>query len=302
MSRWAKLHAKVSDSYDFADAHARDPNAALLFLLALPQADVFGVLPGHPGLLRGKLCGLLALTDAQVEAAFGVLCDCGMMRAYADSKGRPMYIIPGYEQHQDVRWDRVGRPEHDLPADWEPSEEFERAIGAAPNCVLAAWMRDRSRSGPGVVPEQSGLDVDVDTDTEQPSAPPATADDASSEPAKEDTLAQKLAKAAWALFGQDGTPPGNVFAAAQQLVDAHGDKCKDLYRHIRDTEDRDLKGAKPGTKVAAVLRSWISEGKRFLWDPSAQPRAKTAGGAALPLPDDDPDPFHAMQRREGVRA
>jgi hypothetical protein len=161
----------------------------------------------------------------------------------------------------------------------------------------------------GKVPPDSDVDSDSDVDgdvdgkeTPTPSAPPATADDASSEPAKDDTLAQKLAKASWALFGQEGTPPGNVFAAAQQLVDAHGDKCKDLYRHIRDTEDRDLKGAKPGTKVAAVLRSWISEGKRFLWDPSAQPRAKTAGGAALPLPDDDPDPFHAMQRREGVRA
>jgi hypothetical protein len=181
VSRWAKLHAKVSDSYDFADAHARDPNAALLFLLALPQADVFGVLPGHPGLLRGKLCGLLTLTDADVEIAFGVLCECGLVRAYADSKGRPMYIIPGYEQHQDVRWDRVGRPEHDLPADWEPSEDFTRAVDAAPKCVLAAWMRDRSKTTPGVVPECSGLDVDVDvdteedTDTERRSAAPAEA-------------------------------------------------------------------------------------------------------------------------------
>ena len=167
MARWAKLHDKVSESYDFAEAHRRDPNAALLFLLALPHADVYGVLPGHPRLLQGKLCGLLDLTDDQIAAAFVVLDDLGMVVCYHDSKGRPLVCVANYGAHQDVRWDRVAPPTHELPPCWTPPADLLTTAKVKPDCEIAAWLRQARGSGPGPLRDHSRLDTEEETEEEE---------------------------------------------------------------------------------------------------------------------------------------
>jgi len=57
MAEWVKLHAKITESEDFAALQAADPNAALLFLMSLPIAAPWGILPRSAAVLR--MCTLL---------------------------------------------------------------------------------------------------------------------------------------------------------------------------------------------------------------------------------------------------
>ena len=182
MSRWVKLHAKISESYDFAEVHAEDKNAALLFLLALPQADVFGVLPGHSAILKGKLCSMLDITEEQVSNAFNVLVSHKLLIEYTDSNHRRLYIIPKYSAYQDTRWGRISTPEYELPEGWEPPAELLASIEKYPESDIAKWWQSRqkkndktqcagllpdySRTTPGLLPDKSRPETETETETE----------------------------------------------------------------------------------------------------------------------------------------
>jgi len=297
VARWAKLHDKVSESYDFAEAHRRDPNAALLFLLALPHADVYGILPGHPRLLH-KVCALLDLTDDQLDAAFRVLHEIGLVICYLDSKQRPLVCIVNYGTHQDVRWDRVAPPTHELPPGWTPPNDLKEACKKYPECEVAAWLRQACGSGPGVVPEDSRLDTDTEEDTEAETDPtggtPPAAGVASGKPmnlklmgspdppadlvaAREKAKPEgvQFAVALWALFRQEGTPPKTVFAATGKFCKRHGERWRVFVDTITDT---DLHGAEAETKLVGLVIDAEPENKRFTWDPEKQGVAPRATG------------------------
>lgn len=150
---WAKISARISESEDYAEVYRRSRAAAVLFLIALPHADVFGVLPGNLAVLRGKICPLLPFSDEDLKVAMDVLCECGLLRYYESSSGRPHYLITKYALHQDVRWDRVGRPEYELPADWVPPKALKTAAEKHPASPIAVWLRDRTAPASEPEPE-----------------------------------------------------------------------------------------------------------------------------------------------------
>lgn len=247
---------------------------------------------GRHALLSSRdLADLTGGSQHTVEASLSSLVKHGVVERVEVSRGN----VFAYGMNSDVLQWGGGSPE------WRDAKVHLRHVQQT-----QAYQQDR-----GYLSAETRIGVREITDTypqnegeEQPFSPSAASPDGTRQevrqqeqqqdseephgevpdPHREETLAQRLAQATWRLYGQVGTPPGNVFAAAQQLVDAHGEKCKDLFRHIRDAEDHALNGAKPGTKVAAVLRSWISEGKRFLWDPTSGSKTKTASASETDAP------------------
>ena len=128
MSQWAKIDAKSSESEDIAALHAANPNAALLFLLALPQAVPWGVLPGTPALFRGRVCPLLDIGLDEVKTCLRLIIDQGLFVAYNDSKGKPLVFFATWNEHQGRQWDRVAPPQYDLPPCWTPPPGFAKGL------------------------------------------------------------------------------------------------------------------------------------------------------------------------------
>ena len=287
MARWAKLHDKVSESYDFAEAHRRDPNAALLFLLALPHADVYGILPGHPRLLH-KVCALLDLTDEQISDAFAVLHDLGLVVCYEDSHERPLVCVVNYGTHQDVRWDRIAPPAHELPPGWTPPADLLATVKAKPECEVAAWLQRACGTTPGPLPDHSRLDTDTEEETEEETeetkgSAPAVADAAPKPQTKQrkpkdreaDTPVQAVVRLAWEAHGYTSTPDGSGYAGLVKLVQAKGiPLAEEWATHVRGEEPELPEGADPWPWFtdrfrAALNRPWEWQvdgqagGKRF---------------------------------------
>lgn len=129
MSQWARLHVETSDSEDVAALQAQDPNAALLFLMGMPHAMPWGVLPGSPALFRAKVCPLFDLSLSTVETCLRLLIDSGMMVGYLDSRGKPLVYYAAWNRYQgSQQWSRVGPPPHDLPPSWEPPLNIAQAL------------------------------------------------------------------------------------------------------------------------------------------------------------------------------
>jgi len=82
LSRWARLHDGVSTSLDFAAICREDDRAGLLFLLLLPQCDVYGIMAAHPALVKAATCPLLPWTTEDVEDCLGILESHGMILRY----------------------------------------------------------------------------------------------------------------------------------------------------------------------------------------------------------------------------
>jgi len=131
MNQWAKLHGKLSESEDFMALHAADPNAALLFLMALPQAAPWGVLPANPVLFRARVCPMLDLSLEQVQTCLRLIIDQGMMTAYDDRQGKPLVYITHWNENQSRQWSRVAAPQYDLPPDWTPPAGLAKGLADA---------------------------------------------------------------------------------------------------------------------------------------------------------------------------
>lgn len=200
MHSWAKLSSKLAESEQYADAANTDPVAGMLFLMALPQADLYGILPGDLRLFAGRVCPLLALTPKRIGKALDVLHEHGLIVRY-EADGKQWLWLPGWHRHQDVRWSRIGPPDYPLPPEWTPPEELERACAqdADGERPLTRWFRrfcgdDAGQSGgvpetpgdSGSVPPRRRLDVDADADADKTSTTLAGSADA--EPAPTDGL------------------------------------------------------------------------------------------------------------------
>lgn len=80
---------------------------------------------------------------------------------------------------------------------------------------------------------------------------------------------QRMAETVWTAFGQTGTPPSGVYAAAGQFHELHGDSACDAFGAWALDNAPPLDGAKPEKAVADWLRGYKSRSKDFLWDGSA---------------------------------
>lgn len=131
MADWVKLHAKITESEDIAALQAQDPNAALLFLMSLPVAAPWGILPRSPAVFRGRVTPMFDLSLDQVETCLRLVIDKGMYREYTDRDGKAHLYVTTWTQNQTRQWDRVGAPPCDLPPNWEPPEDIAKAIATS---------------------------------------------------------------------------------------------------------------------------------------------------------------------------
>lgn len=131
MAEWVKLHSKISESEDFAALQAADPNAALLFLMSLPIAAPWGILPRSAAVFRGRVAPMFDLSLSQVETCLRLVLDQGMYLEYTDRDGKSHLYVTAWTQNQARQWDRVGPPPCDLPPAWEPPADIARAIAVS---------------------------------------------------------------------------------------------------------------------------------------------------------------------------
>jgi hypothetical protein len=129
--QWAKLHAKLAESVDFADLYEASHEAALLFLMSLPQAVPWGVLPGDPRLFGRRVCGMLGLGSDKIKTCLRLIVDSGMYRAYTDEEGRQLLYVTHWNENQQRQWGRCGLPEFKLPPDWTPPEGISNELATA---------------------------------------------------------------------------------------------------------------------------------------------------------------------------
>jgi hypothetical protein len=128
---WAKLHAKVAESEDLMLLHSRNPNAALLFLLAIPQAAPWGILPALPALFRARVCPLFDLSLEQIAECIALIIAQGCFTSYTDRDGKPLIYLTTWNEYQSRQWSRVGPPQYDLPPNWQPPEGIEKGLNEA---------------------------------------------------------------------------------------------------------------------------------------------------------------------------
>ncbi len=188
MSQWARLHVETSESEDIAALQAKDPNAALLFLMGMPHAMPWGVLPGAPALFRAKVCPLFDVSLSTVETCLRLIIDSGMMIGYTDSRGKPLVYYAAWNRYQgSQQWSRVGPPPHDLPPDWEPPANIAQALRDAArekrpltaDAIEARLLTAESKTRLRLVLEESCLrskkseSEEETTKAQQPSPKPA---------------------------------------------------------------------------------------------------------------------------------
>lgn len=169
----------IARSEDFAGLFRKEPRAAALFLMLLPHADCFGILPGNLKVLKGLACPLLGLSDARFSELLGAL-DKQLLR-YADAAGQPLIWVRKYHLHQSVNWERVTRPDNELPPEWsipdgliaaanKPKLGVKRGTSERLREWFMAFCKERGMPETTTVNDSqrlSPLEVDVDTDVEQ---------------------------------------------------------------------------------------------------------------------------------------
>lgn len=128
MAEWVKLHSKITESEDIAALQAQDPNAALLFIMSLPVAAPWGILPRSPAVFRGRVAPMFDLSLSEIETCLRLVIDRGMYQEYTDRDGKAHLYVTTWTQNQTRQWDRVGAPPCDLPPKWEPPEDIAKAI------------------------------------------------------------------------------------------------------------------------------------------------------------------------------
>jgi hypothetical protein len=112
-----------------------NPNAALLFLLSMPQAAPWGILPANPALFRARVCPLFDLSLEQIAECIQLIIAQGCFSSYTDRAGKPMVFLTNWNEHQSRQWSRVGPPQYDLPPNWQPPDGLDKGL------------RDASRMG-----------------------------------------------------------------------------------------------------------------------------------------------------------
>ena len=104
MADWAKLHGKISESEDFTAVLNESPLAASLFLMGLPKAAPWGVLPGTAFAFKAKVCPMAQASLDEIQTALRLLEDHSMLTAYTGRNGKPLVYYSAWNDHQDRQW------------------------------------------------------------------------------------------------------------------------------------------------------------------------------------------------------
>ena len=301
MPRWAKISDAIAEDITVADmlSTAKESRALALFLMSLPRADAYGVLPGEPRLFKARVCPAAQLSEGRIVEVINILEQQRLVVPFENDSGSHLYIR-NYHRYQEIRWDRVGVPEIVMPEDWPPppaliawlsdqdkqkQEQFGAYIPA-----LSRLLLDQSR----IVPEHSRLDVDVDVDSDTdidkttPSVDSYTPE--SPPPAKERKLNkhQRVILAAWEMFGFDGQPgekdTGKAvgYSSLMKLVQQHGiPKVKEWIKAVGQTPLALPEGAEQWVWFKEQFRAAMN--RPWEWQPETnkKPRKTRSAGPAI---------------------
>ena len=177
MPRWVKLSEMIAEDLTIADmlGNTTEARAALLFLMALPRADLYGVLPSPPRLFKARVCPVARIGEASIGKAIDILIERRMLTRFK-SNGKAYLLATNYHKYQEVRWNNwVGPPAVQLPDDWQPPKgllTFTKSLPVEKVCpylhkiptlckLLPATTVDYCRLQTTTV-----LDVDVDVDVD----------------------------------------------------------------------------------------------------------------------------------------
>lgn len=312
MSQWARLYSKVSESEHFAMLHAQDETAALLFLLAIPHAAPWGILPGSPFVFKSRVCAMLDIGLDKVKTCLRLIVDAGLWQEYQDRTGKPLLYVRSWNENQPRQWDRLGPPEFDFPPGWEPPIGLGAAILAAERgkrplseaTLLTRIVDAESKTSLRRVIDQSrksaqgqgkslpregegegeGKGVTATPTPKAKASPPADADGAPKHrkpPVGRPAIANEACLAVFGLTADDlDDAQWKKYAAAMATV--VGDtSLEELEAWIEEarTDPRVLgTNAKPERKIPALVRAELkATAQRKVWDKADSTRGKGNG-------------------------
>jgi len=287
MPRWAKLSEAIAEDLTIGEMLSKpaDARAALLFLMSLPRADLYGILPGNPRLFKARVCPVSYITEGTVEKALTLLVENGMLKSFTD-EGQTYLLIANYHKYQVVRWNNwVGPPTVRLPDDWEPPAGlvvFVKKLSPEKVCPYMAQIPALASFLPTTtvdycsLPTTTVLDVDVDvdavTDVDTETTKAKACADSGAAPEKKLTPQQKVIQLAWTAFGFDGKPsveaskkaPG--YSELTKLVQEHGiPKVKEWAAVIKRQPPELPEGAERWKWFKEQFRRGMS--RDFDWQP-----------------------------------
>jgi len=282
--QWAKLHAQISRSRSFAAVYRESPEAAALFLLLLPHADVYGVMDAHPAVVKGAACPLLPMDADQVAEALQLLARHHEVVLYQDAEGTELLWIVAWSKWQETRWTHVGKPEHELPSCWQVPDSLRSYLAQSPSGSVADYFADRlEHYSTTTVPLPSGykqdIDTDTDTDTEQ-HAPPdgdaALVEETKRDPG-DDTPTQAAIRELWVAFDFGDLPRSpKGYSGLLDLVGTHGiPKVLRFAEYVRGYAVELPEGADGWKYFCKKFREGMN--RDFEWDPEAK-KARASPG------------------------
>lgn len=310
------LHKKISLCEQLADV---SDLAKLAYTWGILHADDWGALKASP---RGFKAEVLPLHPAPVEKVAKALDELVRVKLVVRYTvgGLAHLWFPTFDAYQEglhkrTTAHRLGLPHEADPGSTENPELVSRNFPEVPGTTC-----DGEVVFPEIPPSRARAETKRNEEKgneEQPTQPaiadaePVEADDTSpaddppAKPPRKPTRNGLAFEACLRCYGidvhsLDAEAKATFAKAMNKLV---GDtSLEQVEAWAAQTGEGTLTlgtGAKPERKVPAEVRKAITASS---WQ-QAFAKAKGNGCAAVPQPtDDDPDPFHAMQRREGVRA
>jgi hypothetical protein len=308
MPYYARIWSKLVEDEDVNELVALDPLAEVLRLWCIARADVYGVVPGNLAVFRGKVCPFLAISDRKLKKLTSLLQEKGFLRGYA-SGGRRYFFVANFHKYQDVKWERVGRPQYPLPPDWEPPAALIQArsknaevldqvlssVGVSPG--PGPGLSPGPGPGPGpTVPRASDSLPDVPdvSDSEGPppvhqNVPPgdlataaAAAAPRSKKPPKEKTPEQEEAArdaqlrreaidGAFAAHGWGKQPKSPPgYGGLMKLAKSHMDRLHQWTQWVQEQKPALEEGADPWETFCTRMREAMN--RPWEWDPTRQKR------------------------------
>ncbi len=105
----------------------RNGLGGMTFLLSIPEAYPYGILPGSPRAYRAKVIPSAILSESDVEAAIDAQVEVGLVHRY-EAGGHTLLYLVNYHRHQDVAWSKVRTCEYQLPDCWKIPDALQVMI------------------------------------------------------------------------------------------------------------------------------------------------------------------------------
>jgi hypothetical protein len=134
----------------------------MMFLLSIPEAYPYGILPGSPRAYRAKVIPSAMLPETEIQAAIDAQVEAGLIHRY-EADGHELLYLVNYHRYQEVAWSKVRPSEHPLPECWRIPDALQAMIEDD------ALLRSKKQFG------EYGVMGLPDTETEAPAPVPPSA-------------------------------------------------------------------------------------------------------------------------------